>query len=176
PFDLLVAFALNESTGAPESVQINPRAGATGRAVRVLPGGGGVTYVSAGGTPAMSGALPVFDVADIDKIALSYPMKDPVKDMGSCSDIAFHPVLPIAAACAEKGVLLFDLTTAQPLRDRIDFVPNPPTDPKRLIWSPDGRTLLVDVALPSGSRALRAYDLKITQQELTTLRRPRPNR
>jgi hypothetical protein len=173
PLDVLLAYTLDETGATVQSSRVNPRAGASGRAVRIAPGGDVVTYVSAGGTPPLSYTLPAFDAEDVGRVVAEYALKD----AAPCADLAYHPVLPIVAACGEKGVMLFDAPSGKRIEGRLVVkAANVPMDPKRVFWSPDGQSLLIDVASAGGSRVLRAYELKLTPAEINALRRPPPAR
>ena len=169
PLDLLMALNLDDAGGAVQSVSVNPRAGATGRAVRIAPDGKLISYVSRSGTPPLSHEIPAFDSQAIDRVVATYAMNE----MGDITDVAFHPTLPLVAASAQKGVLLFHRETGQRLEARLAFGDAPPTDPRRLFWSPDGRTLLIDVS-EGDSRVLRAHPLTLTPADQQSLRPPPP--
>ena len=51
---------------------------------------------------------------------MSYPTKD---NKGDCKYLAFHPMLPIAAAAAETGAICFDQNTGERQPNRLDFGP-----------------------------------------------------
>ena len=169
PLDVLMALDIEEAGGGVQSLSVNPRAGANGRGVRIAPDGAMVSYVSHSGPSPLSAQVPAFDTQDINKAIATYAMDD----VGAIADVAYHPSLLLVAACAEKGVVLFRRDTGEPLKDRLAFGAASPTNPRRLFWSPDGRTLLVDIAA-GDSRVLRAYELKLSPTDIEALRPPRP--
>ena len=168
PLDVLMALDIEEAGGV-QSLNVNPRAGANGRGVRIARDGVMVSYVSRAGPSPLSAQVPAFDTQDINKTMLTYTMDG----LGAIADVAYHPSLLLVAACAERGVVLFRRDTGEPLKERFAFAAAPPTDPRRLFWSPDGRRLLIDIAA-GDSRVLRTYELKLSPTDREALRPPRP--
>jgi hypothetical protein len=94
-----------------------------------------------------------------------------MKGHGFPTDIAFHPGLPLVAVISEQKAFIFDRSTGDRLEDRLDLSVHKPEDLRRCVFSPDGRSLMVDTATSDG-RCLMSYPLKLTDTERRTLSKP----
>jgi len=140
------------------SDKVNKQPGANGGPLRIAPDSASVSYISAAGVPTYAYNIPAFDPADVTQVLVSYSFKG----HGFPGDIAYHPVLPLVAACSDQVVRLFDRATGDVVTDKVQI--GKMKDPHHVHFSPDGRCLLIE----SGSdehRVLRSYDLNLNDTE-----------
>ncbi|NQT85237.1 hypothetical protein HQ560_00645, partial [bacterium] len=133
----------------------NTTPGANGRALRMAPDGAHVAYISGGGyrsgAPQLNGyTIPAFSTDDIRKAAVSYNTDAYPKD------VSFHPSLDLVAATNGGTIGIFRRKSGEKIENKLDTGGRKLKDIARLIFTPDGRRLLVDSKDESGRRALRS--------------------
>ena len=115
-----------------------------------------------------SGGAEAWDLDDPDESTVQYAggSQPPL-------DVAYHPVLPLAA-CAGPGLpMIFDRESGKP---QPDILACPAADVqgatiRRLWFSADGKGLLLDMKTASGDRCLYRAELKLSPADLEKVRR-----
>jgi S1-C subfamily serine protease len=141
--------------------------------MRMAPDGAHVSYVSGGGY--RSGAeklngytVPAFTADDVRVAKVSY------KTDAYPIDVSYHPFLGLAAACNEKEVRIFDRRSGEILAGKVELKDTKLAKIQRVFFAPGGGHLLIDSDDQSGKRALRAFALRLSEDERRELAaRPR---
>jgi hypothetical protein len=165
--DILMVYDITRPTH-PNLISAKNDAGGNGFGVAVSADGTRVSYLSFVGYPLFSKNIAAWDPTDLTKRPASYATKDNKAD---CRYLAFHPILPIAAAAADVGAICFDQETGDPQPDRLDFRPAlEEVKVNGLIFSPDGKNLILDCA--AGDRFfLRRVKVNLSAEELGKIQR-----
>ncbi len=181
--DVDVLGVLPLRAGVPGRGRASSDPGVNGRAVRVSPDGAAVSYVAAAGRPVYSDAVPALDPADLNETLATYSLKG----LGGPQDLCYHPTLPLVAATTGDHVVLFDRATGDRLDDKLDLPPEGRLhNADRVMFSPDGRSVLVDPSYdwrerpprggerPKPERALIAIPIRLTEAEAAALAKGPP--
>jgi hypothetical protein len=165
--DILMVYDISRPS-APSLISAKNDAGANGFAIAVSADGTKVSYLSFVGYPLYSKDIAAWDPTDLTKRPVSYPTKD---NKGDCKCLAFHPILPIAAAPAENGAVCFDQNTGELQPDRLDFGPAPgEVKVNGLIFSPQGKNLILD-CVAGDKFFLRRVKVNLSADELKQVER-----
>ena len=101
--------------------------------------------------------------ADVTKLCATFEIARP--EINQPNALAVNPVLPLVAIVDSKGLRVCDARTGRVLDDKLNSLPEEPFRViRRLAWSPNGRTLLVD-SDTRFARLLRPVTMKLTDQE-----------
>ena len=152
----------------PQPVDARQEVGGNGQGLTMSADGKRLSYLSFVGYPLHSGNIPAWDPTDLTKRPVSYPAK---ANKADCKRIAFHPILPIAAAPSEAGAACFDRETGQFQPNRLDLR-TPLGDAVEvldLFFSPDGNNLILDCQ-SAGQRFLRKVKLNLDPAESAQLK------
>jgi S1-C subfamily serine protease len=97
-----------------------------------------VTYLSGGN-------MTAWNPTKMEEVPVTYKIEGPRQ----ASDLAFHPVLPLAACIGPSLPLLFDRETGEPESDRLDLTLGDLNGSKihRLWFSVDGNNLILDTSV-----------------------------
>jgi hypothetical protein len=146
---------------------VKKEAGAKGFGIVLTPDGRRLSYLSFVGYPLYSGNVPAWDPADLVKRPVSYPAK---ANGATPTKIAFHPILPIAAAPAAAGAVAFDRETGQLQPKRFDLEHPLPNGDKAVDarFSPDGRSLILTCQTHDKQIYLRRLKLNLNADEAKT--------
>ncbi len=168
--DWLIRYDLKDPEN-PVAVEKQDKAGGNGDGVRMSADGKRVTYLSHVGYPMFSNNLGGWDPADLHKLPVSFD----TKDVGTPHELAYHPVLPLAASFGKSSAVVFDRETGDLQPDRVKLLDDEPLEGKiqRIYFTPDGRHLLFDAVVNQIHYLVQA-DLKLTPAELKQLASPRP--
>ena len=138
----------------------NTRAGDNGRALRMAPDGALVAYVSGGGYPDHKGyTIPAFTAEDIRNLHVAYRLGP-----YPC-DVAFHPTLDLVAATGGGTPAIYSRKTGETLANKLDLGDRKLGGVARIVFTPDGKHLLIDSSDQSKRRALRSFALRLTDEE-----------
>jgi S1-C subfamily serine protease len=138
--------------------------GINGQILRISPDGAHISYVSNGGY--RSGAeelrgytIPAFEAGDIRTARVSY-------ETGSYpKDVSYHPVLDLVAGCNEKTVYVFERRTGKALSGKVDVRDAKFRSIRQVLFAPGGRHLLVDAQDELNRLVVRAFPLRLTEEE-----------
>lgn len=159
-FDAIVAYDLRGPEIRARTGNDNP--GRTGIALRVSPDGQFVSYVSERGfhDPNLfhdSFGLPVFNATDLERVETVVPLGALPRDM------AFHPILRVAAGVSQVGVRVFSTKTGKQLTDQLDERVAKLHDIHGILFTPGGRHLLVAHQPEAGSYLLETFPLPLSE-------------
>jgi hypothetical protein len=167
------ALLVYDVTGQrPREVRMKDAPGANGSGIALSGDGRRLSYLSYTGYPIYSGNVPAFDPSNFDKRPVTYPAK---ANKAKAQDIAFHPVLELAAAAGDDGAVVFNRETGDALPELADQRNTPANDRKatRAYFSPDGRNLILECPTAvKGEKYLRRVKLNLTPEQLKTLDHP----
>ncbi len=166
----------------PELIAANPKAGSSGRGLRVAPTGKQVIAVGA----RRWGPLRGWNTDDFKEMPLLFDIGKPTVNMRipsqmhrdlaeKANDFAYHPVLPMAAAFAEREVVvLFDTKTGKRREVQVEATNEVFAEgkPRRLWFSPDGYNLLVLMTV-NNIPYLHRTKLGLSPQEVRLLKNRR---
>ncbi|MBL8816403.1 MAG: trypsin-like peptidase domain-containing protein [Planctomyces sp.] len=153
----------------PSLEQIVRKAGGNGSGIRLSPDGNRIIYLSHVGTPAHSSNLIGFAASDFESREVHYA----TKGRASTKDAAFHPNLPWVAMPGDGSVTIFSRETAEVLEHRLlatlgglgsDVI-------ERMIFSPDGRSIVLLRSGGESGRYLQRIPLIISDSENSIVNR-----
>lgn len=160
--DLLLSYDI--SGRAPRHLTTNLKAGSNGRRIVATPDGRQIAYVSGGGTPEFSYAIPAFKAEDVNVMARSYATG------AYPNDIDFHPTLDLVAGANGKLCKLFERSTGEEVADRFTIPQSQQVGPVSLArFTASGNRLLL-----GGEKKLFSLPVKFTDAELATLKKGIP--
>lgn len=174
--DLLVSYAIDDEQLSETSRHENP--GAAGIGLRVAPHGKQMTYLSKMGYLEEKvflgeNGVPVFDADKLSKIDTVFSSPAPA------TDVAFHPVLDIAAAANRTGLKIFSTTTGQNFTSQFDPQDQRLRNIGRIMFTPGGHHLLVEFKDANNQHVLQAFPLKLNEAAVRRVgdgaRRPAPS-
>lgn len=166
--DMLLAWDL--SGKQPKMRQAIRNAGGNGQGVRLSPDASRVVYLSH--TGAKSGNLEGLAANDFNTPPVEYPTKDKCRN----TEAAFHPILPWIAFPGDQHISVFDSNTGEVVANRVLATAGGlGIDPvERLLFSRDGKSLLLVRGGGESGRYLQQVPLAVTAKELKVVR-PRPS-
>lgn len=169
--DLLIVYDLTRPE--PRIVRVKDEVGSNGYGIELSPDERRIAYLSGAGYPLYSYNVSAWDPRDFTKRAVTYPTKENGAGPGK---IAFHPMLPIAAAPSASGAVAFDRETGKLQPDRLNLraasLPSS-AKPDAVHFSADGRNLIVHcVDEAAKERFLLKVKLKLSQKEEAQLSKP----
>lgn len=164
--EILIAYDITRPS-QPAVVAAKNEAGGNSYGLAISSDGKRLSYLSHVGYPLFSGNIPAWDPTDLTKRPISYPAK---ANHADCRVLAFHPMLPIAAAPSETYATCFGRETGEVEADRLD-VRTPLDDLKvhDLIFSPDGKSLILKCQ-SGGDYFLRRVRLRLSDAELAKVK------
>ena len=104
--DWLIRYDLKDPED-PVAIEKKEKAGGNGGGLRMSADGKRVTYLSHVGFPMYSNSLGGWDPTDLHKLPVSYGGKD----VGTPLELAYHPVLPLAASFGKSTAVVFNRET-----------------------------------------------------------------
>ena len=157
---LLMRYALSDP-GRPELDSGSSKVGATGRGIRVSADGKRFTPVAGMGTSKITS----WNAADLEELPTTF---DVGQSQANVNDLAYHPVLPVAAAFGNETALLFDVESGQSLGEVVPPAAFGQAKRERLWFSPDGKSLIVLHEIHGESYLLKA-PLRFTPEQTAKL-------
>ncbi len=153
----------------PKMEDENTDPGSSRRGLRIAPDNSQIVNVAAEGW----GKLHGWSCEDFSELPIVYDLG--VED-SEANDLAFHPLLPLAAAFGQGGVRLFDRRTGAPRSDNVAFDQETlvRADRKQLWFSPDGRNLVVLLTV-NAIPYLYPLELPLSEAERNQLEEARKN-
>lgn len=161
--DVLLAYDV--SGGEVTRVAENKTPGRNGSRLVVSPDGRFVSYVSAAGMASLKYEVPAFLATNINSTYAHYKID------GFCSDVSFHPSLDLVASINSNGAepSVYRLKSGKVVTtDYLNL--NPPLkEINRVLFSPDGRNLLVVHRHPALGTVLESIALNLKPEEQAAL-------
>jgi hypothetical protein len=168
--DWLIRYDLKDPEN-PVAIEKQNKAGGNGDGLRMSADGKRVTYLSHVGYPMYSNNLGGWDPTDLHKLPVSYP----TKEVGTPHELAYHPVLPLAASFGKATAVVFDREIGDLQPDRVKLLDDEQLEGniQRIYFTPDGRHLLLDAVVNQIHYLVQA-ELNLTPAELKQLASPPP--
>jgi hypothetical protein len=169
--------------GIPQRGKAIADPGVNGSGIRVAGDGKAVSYVSGGGRPGGSYAIPALDPNNLAEALTVYSAKDQ-GFIPAPRDLCYHPTLPLVAMAIGDKVLVFNRDTGDRLDGKLGPMPKL-DDVDRVFFSPDGKGVVIDPVVdvhtnptgpPTRGRRLFAVPLNLTAAEQAAVARPLPPR
>lgn len=166
--DMLISWELNR--GRPKIKQVIREAGGNGSGIRLSPDGERVTYLSHVGHPPHTNNLVGFSTRNFNEDAVVYE----TKGRATTHDLDYHPTLPWAASPGGGSAVLFHRETGKLLEQRLLLTSQGTGSDtvERVLFSPDGKSLILQCKGGETGRYLRPVRLRLNQAELATAGRP----
>lgn len=163
--DGLVAYDLRG--GKPKLTKLVEQAGANGSGMRLSADGQRVAYLSFTGFPIQSKDISVWNATNLKDKPVTYPCKE---NGASCTDLAFHPSLKLAAVPGKGSAVIFNRETGKAQADRLVLSSKGLGGAKveAMKFSPDGANLIFVCTEPGQAKYLRQVPLTLTAQEKAT--------
>jgi hypothetical protein len=169
--DSLARYELN-AAGVPVRVAHREGVGGNGQGIRLSDDGKRAAYLSVGGYPDLSRNLAGWNPLNLRDLPVAYL----TKDVATCADLAFHPLLALVASHGKGSVAFYDRESGEALKDRVNDDEIAGEDIQQVYFSPDGKMVLLHTVVQS-VHYLYHTPLKLSADETKAVRAlPRPDR
>jgi serine protease Do len=168
--DMLISWDI--SRGAPKMKQLVREAGGNGSGLRLSPDGQRITYLSHVGYPLHSGNLVGISARNFSEAAVTYE----TTKRATTYDLDYHPTLPWVASPGSGSAVVFQRETGQLLEHRL-LITSKGTGGdavERVLFSPDGKSLILRCKGGETGRYLRRVPLRLDRGEIAKTDLPPP--
>ncbi|WP_459558063.1 YncE family protein [Lacunimicrobium album] len=148
------------------------KAGGNGNGIRMSSDGQRISYLSHVGTPEFSKNLVGFSTSNLSTSGVNYE----TKDKAVTTELAYHPFLPWVAVPGSGSAILFDRETGTPINSKLLIASRGMGDTKveRMLFSPDGQSLVFICSDADRGQYIRTIRLSVTDEDMKRKLPPPP--